>query len=46
MYVSCVNWYETSTFKDLGQLGEELDATCVTVNGALHHEAVSGISRA
>lgn len=37
---------ETITFEEFGQLGEELDAACVTVNGAFHKEAVTGTSRA
>lgn len=35
---------ETSTFEELRHSGEELDTTCVTVNGALYKEAVSGTS--
>jgi hypothetical protein len=33
------------TFQELGQFGDELGATCVTINNALDKEAVTTINR-
>jgi hypothetical protein len=33
------------TFHELGQFGDELGATCVTINNALDKEAVTTINR-